>query len=400
MTDFSQRIFRPPSGKDIRLTSMITGKCMMKTPDASPKNNLSFAIKPYKKGDEVHIIALFEKVFGKTMGKTESARHWQWEIAGNPVKPISIMLAWDGDRLISHEGANLLRVWVNGVEHLGVLIFDTMTDPEYKGQGIFSETAKSLYKDLTEKGYQFIYGFPNANVVQARIRKLDWVIIAPMPIHICPLDVGPFIRHKTRNALLGSLAGGLYKPFVKFAHHCLSKQDQKNIEIRRMEKFDQWADDLWLKCRNQHKLWVVRDFEYLSWRYDQRPESQFRLFTAWHHNEIAGYIITASQDRDQGKVSFILDILAVTDVKGVVEKLLNAVITASMESNEALISAMAMPASVYRKAFHKFFFIPVPEKMFPQEIHFGARLLGDKISRETFYNPQSWYISWGDTDLF
>lgn len=42
------------------------------------KNNFTFVIKPYERGDEKHIIPLFEKVFSKTMGKTESERHWQW----------------------------------------------------------------------------------------------------------------------------------------------------------------------------------------------------------------------------------------------------------------------------------------------------------------------------------
>ena len=379
---------------------MFPVECLMKTPDATQEKRLSVVIKQYESGDEKHIIALFENVFGKTMGKTESEQHWQWEMLGNPIKPVSIMLAWDGKRLISHEGANLLRVLVKGVEHLGLLIFDTMTDPEYKGLGIFTDTAKSLYDCLADKGYQFVYGFPNANVVQARVKKLDWVIISPTPVYVCPIDVGPFIRQKTRNAFLGCLTSKISKPLLRVTRNFISKNYKNNIEIRRMEKIGVWADELWLKCREQHKLWVIRDYKYLSWRYNLRPESEYQIFTAWLDGKILGYIITTMQSRNEGKVSFILDIMAIMDVKGVIEKLLNAVISMCMENDISIISAMLMPASVYRKAFHKFFFIPIPERLFPQKIHFGARLLGSKISKELFYNPESWHISWGDTDLF
>lgn len=355
-------------------------------------------IREYVDGDEKDIIPLFEKVFGRPMGKTESEQHWRWEFLGNPVKPISIMLAWDGDRLISQEAANLLRVSVNGAEHLGLLIFDSMTDPEYKGLGIFTETAKSLYKCQAEKGYEFVYGFPNANVVQARIKKLDWDIISPMPIHIRPIDVGPFVKNKTRNALLGTLASKVSKPLLGFPHNLISIPDN-SIEIHQLKKFDKWADELWLRCCDQHKLWVIRDFKYLSWRYDMRPESQYNLFTAWVNNEIVGYVITTSQIRNEGKVCFILDILADINVNGAIEALLKNVINSSIKNNDALISAVLMPVSVYRSAFHKFFFIPLPKRLFPQEIHFGGRQLNNKISPEIFQNPASWHISWGDTDL-
>jgi len=365
--------------------------------NATQKNNLSIVKKPYEKGDEKHIIALFEKVFGKTMGKTESEQHWRWEILGNPVKPVSTMLAWHGQRLIAQYAVNPIEFWIQGKEFTAALSLDTMTDGDYGGKGIFQQTAKLLYSEITERGISFIYGFPNSKSVRGFLKYLDWQIIVPPPILIRPLDIGPLVKNKTKSARLGILASKISKPVLGTMHRFMS--DNSNISIRKENSFDVWADELWQKCRDQHKLWIVRDYKYLSWRYDIRPESQYSLFTAWLHDKIMGYIITTSQNRNEGRVSFILDIVAVMDVNGVVEKLLNAVINMCIENNDALISAMVMPASVYRKAFNKFFFIPLPKRLFPQEINFGGRLLNNKISKELFYNPASWYISWGDTDL-
>lgn len=209
----------------------------------------------------------------------------------------------------------------------------------------------------------------------------------------------PFIRNKTKSDLLGTLAGNLLNPMLKFTHKRLSGVKNNKIDIRREKLFDRWADDLWLKCRNQHKIWIARDYQYLSWRYNMRPESQYNIFAAWINNEIAGYIITTSQKRIEGNVSFILDVLVDFNASGVIEKLLLTVINQSMKNNDALISAMIMPNSAYRKAFQKKFFIPLPKKLFPQELNFGGRMINKYMSKDLFYNPNYWHITWGDTDL-
>lgn len=357
-----------------------------------------YTIKPYQDNDEVHIIPLFEKVFRRAMGKTESAEHWRWEFLENPVKPMTTMLAWDGERLVSQEAANLLRFVVDGRDYLGALIFDSMTDPEYAGRGIFTETAKALYKYQKKKSCEFVYGFPNANVIQARIKKLGWNIISKMPIYVRPIDVGTLVRKKTGSALLEIIASKISSSFSTFMHNRTSILNHK-IEIRKDGHFDKWADDLWSRCFKQHKLWVVRDYKYLSWRYDMRPESQYNLFTAWLNNDIVGYIITTSQIRNEGKICFILDVMVDANVAGAAEVLLKSVVDFSMHDNDAMISALLMPASIYRSAFKKFFFVPLPQKLFPQEIYFGGCQLNHGIGPEIFKNPTSWHISWGDTDL-
>lgn len=45
----------------------------------------NYKIRRYNLGDEYKIIKLFEEVFEKTMGKTESIAHWRWEYKNNPI---------------------------------------------------------------------------------------------------------------------------------------------------------------------------------------------------------------------------------------------------------------------------------------------------------------------------
>jgi len=119
-------------------------------------NNKSFEIRAYNPGDENAICALFERVFGKPMGKTESLRHWRWEFLGNPAKTIAIKLAWDGNRLIGQEAANILRIYSQGKEYLALLIFDTMTDPDYQVWGFLRKQQNSFIK-IYQKKVMFLF---------------------------------------------------------------------------------------------------------------------------------------------------------------------------------------------------------------------------------------------------
>lgn len=309
------------------------------------------------------------------------------------------MLAWDGKRLVGQEAANLLRVFSNNQEYLGLLIFDTMTDPEYQRLGIFTNVARKFYKELAGNGYQFVFGFPNANVIYARVNKLDWRIICLPPIYIRPLDMGNFISKKTKSAFLGNCASRISKMIFSPSERNRSCESNPDINIRKDSGFQEWANVLWEKCKNQHNLWVVRDYKYLSWRYDMRPETSYNLYTAWLNDAIAGYIITTEIIRAEGKVVFVADLLADVRVNGVVDDLLNTVIFESVKNDAAMISSIVMPNSAYKAAFRKNCFLRLPARLFPQEIYFGAYSLNRGISENILYNPNSWYISWGDTDL-
>ena len=38
---------------------------------------------------------------------------------------------------------------------------DTMTHPDYQGQGVFTKLAKACYDITAIDGYRVLYGFPN-----------------------------------------------------------------------------------------------------------------------------------------------------------------------------------------------------------------------------------------------
>lgn len=363
----------------------------------------SFIVRKYRIGDEFSINKLFEKVFSKTMSISESFNHWKWEFQINPANKeyIPIILAWDKDKLVGQYAAILRKFWINGSEKTGSLSLDTMTDPKYSKMGIFTKTAKALYDEMAKKGVSSVYGFPNANSIHGFVSKLGWKNISGFPpIYIRPIDIGKPVNSKLNSVWLGKLAHLFSIPINKSFEIIISSVvSNKGVEVRKEDSIGEWSEELWKRCRDQHHIWAMRNYEYMNWRYNLRPESKYSIFSSWYRGKIAGYIVTSTQHRAEGEVSFIMDIISDLNIKGSADALLKAVVQSSINKKDSMISAVLMPNSVYRSVLSRHLFLRLPKYLFPQEIYFGGRTFNDDIDQNVFFNPNSWHISWGDTDL-
>ncbi|NJK32397.1 MAG: hypothetical protein HC927_08295, partial [Deltaproteobacteria bacterium] len=68
-------------------------------------------------------------------------------------------------------------------------------------------------------------------------------------------------------------------------------------------------------CRNQHRLWAVRDLAYLRWRFDDRPDSGYlRLAVHDARGELVGFAVLAFAEREQRMTCFIMDLVVDSEV--------------------------------------------------------------------------------------
>jgi hypothetical protein len=62
----------------------------------------------------------------------------------------------------------------NGKKILAAQSGDTMTHPSHGGKGLFTTLAKLTYELATQKGIEFVFGFPNDNSYPGFVKKLNW----------------------------------------------------------------------------------------------------------------------------------------------------------------------------------------------------------------------------------
>lgn len=355
-------------------------------------------IRDYRPGDEFAITTLFERAFGKRMGATESLEHWRWEYLENPLQSRLIKLAWDGPRLVGHYAASPRRVRLDGHDVIAALSLDTMTDPEYGRLGVFVSTAEALYNDQTRLGQVFVYGFPNANSIHGITKRLRWRRIMPTPVHVRPINPTSFLARRLP-IWLASVVSCAISLGADFASKMTDRCPQTgNLILREEGGFGSWANNLWERCCDQHRVWLIRDYSYLNWRYGHRPENTYHVVTAWRGEKAAGYVVMTIADSGVGRTCFVLDLVADVKIPGALAALVAEVVAYAARRGVDFASALLTPGCRYRSAFRQNLFLPLPEVWFPKEIYFGARAFDSSVA-DVLFDRHAWSISWGDNDV-
>jgi len=94
-------------------------------------------------------------------------------------------VAIDGDRLVAFYGIWPLNLFDGRRVVRGGQSIDTMTHPDFQGQGLFSELARRCYLGCSDRGMEVLYGLPNANSAPGFTKRLSWA---------APDRVGQFVR--------------------------------------------------------------------------------------------------------------------------------------------------------------------------------------------------------------
>lgn len=350
----------------------------------------------YKEGDEKEICILFEKIFGKTMGRTESINHWNWEYKNNPNNKLEILLATDKNKIVGHYAVIPMKMKIEANDYLTTLSLDTMMHKDYRGQGMFSVLAKTLYKELEKSGIPITYGFPNVNSIKG-CKKLEWFEIADLPLLVKPINFKNLFYAYIKNRFLSNTLGAFLNFFSLLTP--TTRKKYENIIIKNIENFDKEFDKLWNSVKDEIMISVIRDSKYLNWRYIQKPEGDYTLFSIYEKNELKGYIVLKIEKKFNLKIGFIIDILTCSSNQLYPNQLITEGILFFKKENVDIIGCLMFSHHKYYKALKKKGFIKISKKYFPQEIYFGAKLHSNLVKKGIVKKKENWFLTWGDTDV-
>ncbi len=347
----------------------------------------SWHIKDYEPGDEEGIIRLFELTFGKPMGKTESMKHWRWEYLDNPVGDIYVKLAVDHGEIVGHYAVVPVKMLFNGRPLIGSISIDTMVHPEYRGQGMYRELAMALYQDLD---VSLIYGFPNAQSIHGVVKYLGRRQICKVPIMVRPVDVKESLKIAWGSGLKSTLGGVIGKKYYDLRY----KMDEipPELTVERVDDFTDEFDDFWENLRNRISIGVVRDREYLQWRFVDKPEFDYEIL-ALRGDELLGFVVTHRMEYWGQDVLFVMELLT----KDFDLQYARYLLSECVGTDAVLVCAMVGAWHPLYNAYRDIGFLDLPPEKFPQDIYFAVR--EHEGSLEGVYEKENWFITWADTDV-
>jgi hypothetical protein len=353
-----------------------------------------WSIRTYKEGDENRIFDLQKAVYPLENYDLKSwLMWWRWKFKNNPSGSSIICIA-DNDGIIVGLYAAIPVALKIGTETIFIYqSLDNWTHPEYRRQGIFTALANKMFDEIEKNGTGIIFGFPNETTLKPDVDKLNYFIVTQMPLLVDPLNWRNSLRLLISNRFLLEISKRIGELLQKLFYRVQISPNIEGLTITRVNCFDDRINILWNKVSDQHKIAVVRDKDYLNWRYSS-PDIIYSRYIAERDGAILGYIVVRCKQERNVKTGLILDFLAESE-----EPLMCLIAKAVEQCKQEkvdLIYTYVKANKLYHRALRRKGFIRVP---FMRPSTLVARIgLISNYRKERLKEQQNWFVEIGDSD--
>lgn len=271
--------------------------------------------------EQVAVHSILELLRGSlsTTGATaKSAEFWRWKHLDNPFGRSLGLAALDASSgaLV---GVRPLMQWRlrdrDGTLLRAVRPVDTVTHPDWRGVGIFSELTEKSVSELDGRVYSLVFNTPNANSLPG-YEKLGWNCDIQLPIQLSVLRPLPL--------LLKLLSG---QPTASGAQSWDTASRGGVVTMREIAKPGlEKAIEFAAGCESRQPFCgyrTARDERYLHWRYVDHPNVDYGVFTV-HDDaaELAALAILRLDSRKSASGAVLVDVfprdLPVASFRGLV----------------------------------------------------------------------------------
>jgi len=303
----------------------------------------AWIIRPYEPGDESALVALYERVFGRPM----SVAHWRWKLghAGRvPNVFVAVVRDGTGDRIVSQCAAIPLRYLGPTGELHAMVAVDAMTDPDFRRQGLLTAVHRQGYGVWRDAGFAFVAGLPNQQW-GSRARALGWRELFPLAWRLHPLRLDRIVARRY-GLLAQTVARMANAPWnIYWARR---RRTNSEIHIRRVTTAHCF-DDFWRRLetsRGQRSICtLVRDREWIDWRYLSAPDSTYVVLIAEADDAVVGYAVCRLRVDGDRRVGYVPELAALKDDATVLQALLRSAITELAANGAELVASLTRPGT-------------------------------------------------------
>jgi len=360
----------------------------------------NWAVRECEPGDESQILELCQRRFGFAVTPAE----WRWRMFQNPAGQAVSLVAFlkHSGRIVGHLAALPVDLKVGAYNRKLFFIVDSVVDPTYQGRGIHASLTITISYIVSDRWNSFIGGLPNAQAYAPSL-KLGGIQIFTAPIYLKVLDLGAVVRVGLHSNFLARIAGFLAQPFLQ------NKPVGKNssFTFEKVWRFNGKIDQLWDRVGKCFGVCVIRTSNLLNWRYFERPDSAYTVFSISSGNHWLGYIVLRRMDKWGLRLGTVVD-LFIDPECAVAGKLLLRYAEQYFRVNGAdVLWGLFAGPPVYRKILRQAGFFKAPSLKGVRQFHFAADFVTIDSQRPDLFERDGgllrqgdqWFFSLGDSDL-
>jgi hypothetical protein len=218
-------------------------------------------IRKFKYGDEKQILKL-DRLVETHRWNRRNLKNWYWKYNGNnPFGKAMIWVAEENKKVVATFSAIPLDYNINGKTVKGSCSIAMIVHPTYQNKGLIKFVADKLFEDAKFNKIKFIYGYPNQNAYQIHKKFFSYEDVS------------------------------VQKMFYKKIKKNISILRKRNFDFIEVKKFPNEINKFLLRVRNQHKVYLKRNLNFLNWRYIERPDYKYKVFIVKKEKKIFGYFV-------------------------------------------------------------------------------------------------------------
>jgi len=321
---------------------------------------------------------------------------FKWQYIDTPAGRAIIWLAIDDKCKIIGQVCFLpIRVKLKDEDVLGAYALNILVDSASRNKGIFAVLARKAFDEMQNSNIKVVYGFPNKFAYPTWIKRTSFKDLGVIPDLIKIININRFVRKKISNGLIRTLISLIYKVFLLSLH----KNKPKDLQVQRIEEFNDNFNASWTLQSKDYKNMIVRSKDYLNWRYFYCPTRKYEVFCCKNNkNEIQGYVVLRIISEGGLNVGWIVDIFSGISKSG--EKASEVLIIEAQKyfimQNVDIVRCVVSENSIGFKALRKNGFLRTPRtfKLWPIKIImniFDNKYVGEQL-------VDHWFFTLGDND--
>ena len=308
-------------------------------------------------GDVDEIVTLFERSFARTM----TGDYYGWQFLESAAGGARSVVARVGGRIVSHAGYSARACRLAGDEGLLFAKHTSMTDPDWRGRGIYSRLLTWAHERLAETGAGLVLSWPNPMNHCIQIARDDYHDIRQ--ITVLRRDPSSVLSPKD-------------PPFPSTP-----------------ERFGGGYDGLGRATPGSASFTYLRSAGYLSWRYSDRPDVDYFLVEERESGELRSAVVCKLYPAKEPMRIMVVEWLS-RPGQPEADRPFRRLEEFSEEAGLPILLWQNVHDRTRHRLLEKRGYVPAEPVTY-----FGAFPIGGECP-EGFSDFANWYVSMGDVDVF
>lgn len=345
--------------------------------------------------DREQLISLLSKVLldGDSLHADKyNYAKWWWKYYAMPNAEPHIFICKEGEQILGYYHCPVYLGSLNGEPKNFAMVQDVGVSEAARGKGVFRKLADYATAQLLQSDVSFIYTFPNKKSIHTFIKYNGYQKIETFCTFVLPVSTSTILASKVSFAGLHKLVGGffdqLYALRIPKSKQGYSFQCEEKITVQMVSVFEQFNKNF------KNKL--TRDFNYLTWRFEQKPYGITKFFTAVKDNKTVAVLVISVEDLIGSKAAVILDFASVS-AEAFAQLIVHVHKNSAKYFDEKIGLFYTSVSSSNSKFFQTSGFVKIPERLNPRALH----LLGKNVSanENEVMNAANWNFTLSEWDV-